>query len=417
MQKTVKFGGYIIIPLKYDADSFQETRLKEEFQTIPITTMDLNENVKEIFNHPGHAIGTCYGVERSRLCGAFPDARSFTVVSDQAGFPFQIRDSYLYVFHTQVAFLCLQVIYDDMEAIHGICNPGFADSSSRFSWTDGKGESHDFSLETWLEQFLAPFGLRKFFDGRSSFLLDAYMYLLALMPERFRTLEEMKRLTFNLHQMVAPDTIIEDESEDDIRYVYAVKTQSLDSYRWGCCIASQTISYVFADAAMDLDSEMLVQARDGLPMALLALYEKYTCLRFTQLIAAMEQHRMKQVKKLKKTMLEFQAYGTISPANLSRWHNVKQIYAYMLEVNDIATAVSDVSAKINILVEQQEELERSRNEKLINLITVFGMISILASVLEIIQTLSGGGTLVWATTIVTNLALLLSLGLAARMRK
>ena len=81
------------------------------------------------------------------------------------------------------------------------------------------------------------------------------------------------------------------------------------------------------------------------------------------------------------------------------------------------TLVSDVSTKIDILAEQQEDLERARKETLVNLITIFGVISILASVLDIVQTLSSGGTFIWTTTIVTNVALLLVLGLAMRINK
>ena len=55
-------------------------------------------------------------------------------------------------------------------------------------------------------------------------------------------------------------------------------------------------------------------------------------------------------------------------------------------------------------------MERARKETLVNLITIFGVISILASVLDIVQTLSSGGTFIWTTTIVTNVALLLVLG-------
>lgn len=417
MQKPTKFGSYIIIPLKYDHESFQEAKLKEKLQVVPVTTMDLDENVKEIFNRSAHAVGTCYGVSRSILCEAFLNAESFTVQDNCAALPFQIADSYLYVFHTQLAFLCLQITYDAMEVISKILNPGFASNTSQFHWVDPEGGCHGFSMEEWLARLLTPFGLRKFFDGKSSFLLDAYTYLLALTPERFRTLDEIKRITFRLHQMIPLDTPLEDESEDDIRYAYAVKNPGRGSYRWGCCIASQTISYAVADESMDLEREMKTQASDGLPMVALALYEKYTCLRFTQLITALEQRKMKQVKNLKKIMLEFQAFGTISPANLSRWNNVKQIYAYILEVNDIPASVSDVSTKINILAEQQEDLERARKETLVNLITIFGVISILASVLDIVQTLSSGGTFIWTTTIVTNVALLLVLGLAMRINK
>ncbi len=407
MEKSVKFGSYIIIPLKYEKEEFREEILKERFEAYPVSTMDVNENVKEMFNGSHNASGSCYKVKREDLCAAFDGVNSFKVEKAGDTYSFKIEDSYLYIYFTQVAFLCLQIRYEDMRAVHAICNPGSAMNTARFSMADQAGNEKVFSMETWLGDFLEPLCLKKFFDGNSSYLLDAYTYLLALFPERFRTLEEMKRLTFNLHQMMPLDTLVEDDSEADIRYVYAVKVQSLNSYRWGCCVASQTISYVVADEEMDIAAEMDVQACDGLPVVTLALYQKYTCLRFTQLISALEGRKMSRVKELKKMMLRFQAFGTVLPAGLSRWHNVKQIYGYILEVNDISTAVSDVSAKVSILAERQEELERSRNEMFINLITLFGVISILASVLDIIQILSGGGTAVWATMIFTNIALVL----------
>lgn len=95
MQKPTKFGSYIIIPLKYDHESFQEAKLKGKLQVVAVTTMDLNENVKEIFNRSAHAVGTCYGVSRSILCEAFLNAESFTVQDICAALPFQIADSYL----------------------------------------------------------------------------------------------------------------------------------------------------------------------------------------------------------------------------------------------------------------------------------------------------------------------------------
>ena len=416
MQRTAKFGSYIIIPLKYDEQTFDTEKLAAALEKQSVTTMDLNENVKEIFNRSEHVVGSCYAVPQEKLCAGLDGAKDFEVRSEEGQYAFTIGRSYLYWFHTQVAFLCLQVTYDDMGAISRICNPGFAQNPARFYYGCG-GQMRQFSMERWLDEFLTPLGLRKFFDGESSYLLDAYVYLLAVMPQRFAALEEMRQITFNLHQMVPVDSCVEDDSEADLRYVYAVKTPALGTYRWGCCVASQTISYVFADPEMDLEAEMHTQALDGLPVVLLAMYEKYTCIRFTQLITQKEKQTMKQIRSLKKTMLEFQAFGTVTPANLSRWHNVKQIYADLLEVSDVENAVEDVSSKIGILAEHQEELERSRSETLINLITLFGIISILASVLDIVELLSGGGKLIWVSMIVTNLALLLSMWLAMRTRK
>ena len=123
------------------------------------------------------------------------------------------------------------------------------------------------------------------------------------------------------------------------------------------------------------------------------------------------------LKELKKLMLRFQAFGTVTPANLSRWHNVKQIYAYLLEVNDINTAIQDISTKVNILAEHQQENERARSETVINIITIFGIVSILASVLSIVQILSGGDILIWVATILTTIAMTLATVIAIRVRR
>ena len=123
-----------------------------------------------------------------------------------------------------------------------------------------------------------------------------------------------------------------------------------------------------------------------------------------------------QIKELKELMLNFQAFGTVTPANLSRWHNVKQIYAALLEVNDIPTAVRDVSAKLSILTSHQEALSRARSEAIMNLITLFGIVSILASVLSIVQILSSGNTLFWASTILTTVMLALLTAVAILRR-
>ena len=131
----------------------------------------------------------------------------------------------------------------------------------------------------------------------------------------------------------------------------------------------------------------------------------------------MDKGQIRHLKALKKLMLQFQAFGTVTPANLSRWHNVKQIYAYLLEVNDIPAAIQDISSKLNILTEHQQEIERARSETVINIITIFGIVSILASVLSIVQILSGGDALIWISTILTTVALVLVTAVAVRLRK
>lgn len=423
-EKLAQYGCFLVIPLKYDPSSIAREYLKKIGEYHPITTMDLNENIKEMLDRSNEAsVGTCYTIGCSPLFASLGEERvnagqqPLRVSVEGNAYDFDVSASYLYVFQTQVAFLCLSLSFTRMEALQAICNPGSAHNTAVFFWVDAVGEEHPFSVEGWLSGFCGSLGLHKFFDGDSSFLLDAYCYTFALVPERFSTLEEIQKITFNLHKMVAPDTPIEDLSEEDIRYVYAVKHQVYHSYRWGCCVSSQTISYVTADEEMDFEAQRQSQAEDGLPVVILSLYEKYTCLRFTERIARLEKEQFKRLKELKSLMLRFQAFGTVTPANLSRWHNVKQIYAYLLEVNDISTAIQDISSKVNILAEHQQEMERARSETVINIITIFGIVSILASVLSIVQILSGGDILIWVSTVLTTLVMILATIIAIRIRR
>ena len=113
-------------------------------------------------------------------------------------------------------------------------------------------------------------------------------------------------------------------------------------------------------------------------------------------------------------MLEFRAYGTIHPSHISRWYNVKQIYQYLIETNGIDAAIEDVNNKLNVLAEHQKEVEASTNEAVMGLITLFGIVSILASLLTIIQILQGGGY--WTITVAALLLIIAGAALAALWR-
>ncbi len=57
-------------------------------------------------------------------------------------------------------------------------------------------------------------------------------------------------------------------------------------------------------------------------------------------------------------------------------------------------------------------MEHARSETIINLITIFGIVSILASVLSIVQILADGDLLIWVSTILTTIMLALVTALA-----
>jgi hypothetical protein len=304
----------------------------------------------------------------------------------------------------------LGVAYDAIETLQQIRNPGYNETAAVYF--NDAGQSFDFEEE--IESYCRRLNLERFFANRASFFLDAFTVTIGLTETYFESLDILKKYTFNLHQMVEITCDMEDQSEEDVRYVFPVKIKEKNAYRWGACVSSQILSYMFADEAMDMAAHREEQTRDILPIAILALYEKYTCLRFGQLILSSDK---KQTQKTKELMLKFKAYGTVNVAEFSRWYNVKKVYAYLLEVNDIHEAIDEVEYKLNILIESQKEQEKERSDRVMNIITLFGIVSILASVLSIVQILSDGNPAIWISTALTTVVLTLVMVLTIRMHK
>jgi hypothetical protein len=62
---NIRYGGFLIITLKYRDNAFSSNHLIEKCPRIQLTTMDINENVKAMLNTEGTAsIGSVHRVPR-----------------------------------------------------------------------------------------------------------------------------------------------------------------------------------------------------------------------------------------------------------------------------------------------------------------------------------------------------------------
>ena len=416
--KKAKLGSFLLVPLKYNGDCFSAEWLNKNTCRIPFTTSDINESVKQTINAENTAnVVNHYKLDINILSKRIYGKTSENIstlsfwVSDNdikdksADNLVKISDLDIYIFHTQVAFLSVGIKYNNMNVLNTICNLGYAKRISSYYFENEDKNICSFDLEKELKDICHMAGLQVFLESECSIFLDSYIFMLAMIEKRFKNLETIRQATFNLHLMQNLENPVEDESEEDLNYVYAVKAQSLGSYRWGCCVTSQTMSYIVADSEMNFEAEMAEQLESNITVILLALYQKYTCLRFRELLAITDKKKINRLKILKRQMLEFKAYGTITPANLSRWHNVKQIYKHIIETNEINQAVENIGTTLEILAEHQKELENDKSSKIMGLITLFGVVSIPASVLSIIDYLSGGNLVSVYAAIVTILAM------------
>ena len=408
--KNAKKSSFFIIPLKYDNNNLNTDWLEKNAVFSPLTTMDITESVKKsLFSQGSSNLVSRYKIERETVIKELLNGKEselfYACKKDCAHFcedyQFTLHDMELYIFHTQVAFLCVKIQYDHMKLLETISDFGYAVNNTEFYYADSDGSILKFDLENQIKKLCGYSNLLPFFENDLSIFLEGYTYNTAVVEQRFEDLETMRQATFNMHLMVNLEDIVEDSSEEDINYVYAVKDQTQGTYRWGCCVTSQTISYIVADSNMDIDSEMTEQSENGLPIVLLALYQKFTCLRFKEIVSIADHEKSKRLKLLKKQLLEFQAYGTITPANISRWHNIKQTYKHILESNEIPQAIEDINITLNLLAERQKELETAKSDAIMGLISVFSIVSIPSSIIGLMDVLMGGNSMNIITTIIS----------------
>ena len=408
--RKAKLSAFLIVPLKYESEELNLDWLEENAVLAPIQTADVSDSVRDLMNsHGKDAVLRRYQIPQETVLktvlGENRPARFYACDQDQIAYTenqeFTLHDMEVYIFHTKVAFLCVKIQFKKMAVLNTITNLGYADQNILYFYEDAKGKKIPLDFEKRLMELCKKTNLQLFNTTGGSIFLEAYTYTTAVVPERFQELATVRQASFNLHLMVDPDTDAEDQSEEDIQYVYAAKDQKLHSYRWGSCITSQTISYVVARDDLNIDKEMREQSENGLPIVLMALYQKYTCLRYQTILSDTKRFTPKSIKQMKKKLLEFQAFGTIAPANISRWHNIKQTYKHLLEENDIPEAIDKMSLSLNILANQQKEIADARSNAVLGLITVFGVVSIPSSVISILDIMHGSNPINRLATIIS----------------
>ena len=98
----------------------------------------------------------------------------------------------------------------------------------------------------------------------------------------------------------------------------------------------------------------------------------------------------KSIQELKWEALEFIAYGTLEPSQISRWNNVCEMYRLLIQMNGEAESIGEIKEKISLLNEEQERLDVRRESSIGMIIAVFGLISIVGAVLQTVDYLATG---------------------------
>lgn len=341
-----------------------------------------------------HKCGRQQGfVRRFRLADAGLEAR-FT-----DGPTLRAEDAQLIAFENGVGFLALlfRVPDKEIDKIYGFVNPGYLQ--------DKDEQIQQRFIDELRAKALAGTGFELYVEGADKKLAVKESYLLnaAFTDCRYDELVTLERATFNAHKLIRLGEDFEDTSEKDIAYTYGARDTENKTYRWGCCISSQSISFVYGPSNAGYDPErgtsrapaaqmslegVLATTEDDLLLTVLALYQKSTCALLNQTIYRRMREQKgsrRAIQQIKSDALRFKAYDTITPSQISRWNNVCETYRYLLELNGVPEALTDISDNIALINEEKERIDAERQSFFGTMIAVFGLVSIVAAILQIVD--------------------------------
>ncbi len=190
----------------------------------------------------------------------------------------------------------------------------------------------------------------------------------------------------------------------------------------GCCISTLDISYVYQSGILStpgieqtphkIHNEMLQVSASDLLLTMLVLIQKFTCMQLNENIHSeiYENRGMatrlskKVIQNLKRQVLEFRAFGTLAPPQVSRWNNICETYRGLLEALGVNEALSEIEEKIDLLNSEQERRSTDAQNRLSLFIAVFGLISIIAAVLTIVDLIMTGSPAIVLSLILSTVA-------------
>ena len=385
-------GTFLILPLKADGEMDIRSVTFADATEIGFDSESMSDLIR-------HKCARAQGfVRRFRLPSH--DLR----IDYEDGFSIPISDTQIAVFGNGIAFLIVYfyVAEADISRVYAFVNPGYIHSRDQ-------AIQQQF-INRLRREVLSGSGFDFYVEGENKDLAikEAYLLNAAFVDCRFEELALLDKTTFLAHKLISLSADFEDASEMDITYTYGARDVENKTFRWGCCISSQSISFVYGPSNNNYDGsgqcairpsaemsveDMLLTAEDDLLLTVLALYQKHTCMFLNEeLYRQMKEGggSRKVIQKIKRAALMFKAYETLPPSQISRWNNVCETYRHLLKLNGVTEALSEIGDNIELINDEQEKITEERRNFFGTIIAVFGMISIIAAVLQIVDYVGPG---------------------------
>ena len=319
---------------------------------------------------------------------------------------YSLTNLQLFVFHNGISFLSAYLGYKnkDIDDVYRIVNPGYIENKGIN--TKEIQDALINSLEKNVLQYIQTvynFQFSWFIQDTESkkyLIKETYRLNVAAIPKRFKNHNIPKRIVYNGHRLVDVTRDFKDFSESDVYYTSGARDVDDEHYGWGCAITSQEISYAYGPGPRKTKpvsaEELIERAEDDLMLTIFVMYQKYTCVLLNEEIHkryAGNEKRVffeKNIRDIKKEVLEFIAYGTFAASQISRWNNVCETYEALQKQNGVNEAIIEINEKIELLNEAQEQIDNKRESRVATIIAVFVFVSIIAATLQVLDYLFTG---------------------------
>lgn len=384
-------GLYIILPLRYQG-SFQSVTVDEKDPELPRLTFDAGDFTELL------SVKCRNGNFVKRFSANSRLQETIEVWNGEVGKSkeYQLDDLQFFIFNNGIAFITIYLSYPnkDVDKIYQFINPGYVQEKSeemnlvQDALLKSLEEKIFGSIRKKLGVTLSWFTQDE--ESQKYIIKEAYRLNIASLPDRFADNEIPKRIAYNEHRLIDLTRDFRDISEEDVEYATGAKDVDDEHYGWACAITSQEISYAYGPGSGETkprDKEGLWErSEDDLLLTMIVMYQKYTCMIFNEKIHRRftgEEDRLKKeasLRDLKREALEFVSYGTLAPSQISRWNNVCETYRSLQKQNGVNEALEEISQKITLLNEEQDRIDGERESRVSMIITLFGLVSIIADI-------------------------------------
>ena len=327
---------------------------------------------------------------------------------------FRFRCMQIVVMHTGIGFLTIGIEASSPVTHDLLLQAGYNQNRSVLGIV-GKPDSR-VSFIKLIESLLAGTGMTDFAcclekNQPESILRDTTTYSVAVIPHALygdtsaQMKEKLQQLCLNLRYARAFGTDnSEDLDVDSFMNYGSINNRSEKKFiRWGIYTLFERAAQVIFQTGSPVDPINLYgdnREDNYLPFLLIALYERYSYLFFTELLQDGESLNRGKEEWLEEQMLRLKAFGVIMPCDMTPYNNENIFLEEQRKIYEIEESIRLIDDKISIIKHIQSNKMARKMRWAEKMLAAFGIVSIISDsmgVLEALVTDTASPHLYWIT--------------------